>query len=149
MPLSGVILWILSLITLRNQNKSFGTTIPRAKPLGWYLRIFLFPSGMIKYRIPRSPQDNATFIQRPLTTITMQWLWTLMMSEMTRRKSFIPKWNEGCTEWVCVRVLCIPLLLSRNDERSLPQMQWWYGCTIWGKHIYRTPLVLYKFNVLC
>ena len=41
------------------QKKSFGA-IPRAKPSGWPLRIFLSPSGMIKSRIPRLPHDNAT-----------------------------------------------------------------------------------------
>ena len=30
------------------------------RPSGWSLRIFLSPSGMIKSRIPRLPQDNAT-----------------------------------------------------------------------------------------
>ena len=58
--MSGVKLGILSSITLRVPKKSFGA-IPRAKPSGWPLRIFLSPSGMIKSRIPRLLHDNATF----------------------------------------------------------------------------------------
>ena len=62
MSLSGVKLGIMSSITLRGPKKSFGA-IPRAKPSGWPLRIFLSPSGMIKSRIPRLPHDNATKIR--------------------------------------------------------------------------------------
>ena len=41
-------------------------------------------------------------------------------------------------------------IFCRNSLlRQLQKLQWWYGCTIWGKPIYRTPFVLYKFNVLC
>ena len=69
MPLSGVKLGILSSITLRVPKKSFGA-IPRAKPSGCPLRIFLSPSGMIKSIIPRFPQDNATKRRKPRFGLT-------------------------------------------------------------------------------
>ena len=39
--------------------------------------------------------------------------------------------------------------LGKNWQINILIEEWWYGCTIWGKYIYRTPLVLYKFIILC
>ena len=32
------------------------------------------------------------------------------------------------------------------NGNSQCNFQWWYGCTIWEKLIYRTPLVVYKIQ---